>query len=74
MMTKIYATASRYPQSHVQYAGPLGMLVTAFSIWRERRHLAALDDAMLTDIGKSRQDAVTEASRAVWDAPNRWFL
>lgn len=53
---------------------PVGLIVKAYSIWRERNQLAKLDDAALCDIGKSREEAKIEASRPVWDAPNRWLL
>ena len=37
-----------------------------------RRHLAEMDDRMLSDIGISRTDAMREATRAPWDlAPPR---
>ncbi|MBP0464346.1 DUF1127 domain-containing protein [Roseomonas sp. PWR1] len=32
-----------------------------------RRHLAEMDDRMLSDIGISRTDAMREATRAPWD-------
>ena len=74
MTIKTNASATPYTLPRVKKGGPLGMIVTAFSIWRERKHLSQLDEAALRDIGKNREDAITEASRAVWDAPNRWFL
>lgn len=37
----------------------------------ERRRLMALDDRMLKDIGLSRSDAYTEASRPAFDLPSR---
>lgn len=44
----------------------------AAAIARQRRDLAALDDAMLRDIGLSRGQALTEAARPFWDAPRHW--
>ena len=40
---------------------------------RQRHHLAALTDAQLRDIGLSREDALSEARRPVWDAPAHWL-
>ncbi len=56
------------------FMGSLGKLALAYSIWRERQHLATLDDTLLSDIGKTRDEARREANRPVWDAPSRWFL
>ncbi|MEM6482469.1 MAG: DUF1127 domain-containing protein [Pseudomonadota bacterium] len=38
-----------------------------FEIARQRRQLARLDDAALTDMGLTRHQAHREASRAFWD-------
>lgn len=35
-------------------------------IWRQRKHLAALDDAALKDIGLSRADVAAELRKPVW--------
>jgi uncharacterized protein YjiS (DUF1127 family) len=40
-------------------------------IWRERRMLAALDDAALKDIGLSRADVERETGRSPLDLPRR---
>lgn len=48
-------------------------LTTFVSIWRERQSLESLDDHILKDIGKSRDEVKAEARRPVWDAPNRWL-
>jgi uncharacterized protein YjiS (DUF1127 family) len=50
----------------------LRAVLTLFSIARERRQLARLDDHILRDIGISRDEAETEASRVGWDAPAHW--
>ena len=46
----------------------LGLL----SLARQRRTLAQLDDRALDDIGISRAEAQTEATRPIWDAPDNW--
>ena len=47
-------------------------LVGALSLARQRRTLARLDPALLADIGLTRDEALAEASRPVWDAPEYW--
>ena len=39
---------------------------------RQRAELANLSDAMLDDIGVTREEALSEASRPSWDAPDHW--
>lgn len=39
---------------------------------RARRRLAELDDHMLRDIGVNRAEALAEANRKGWDAPDHW--
>ncbi len=50
---------------------PLAILQTLL-VWQERdqqrRHLAALDDRLLSDVGISRADAVREAAVPFWRA------
>ena len=41
------------------------------SVSRSRRQLAALDDAMLTDIGMTRAAATMEAQRPFWDTTHK---
>ena len=38
----------------------------------QRQRLAALDDHALADIGLSRAEARSEASRPLWDVPAGW--
>jgi uncharacterized protein YjiS (DUF1127 family) len=47
-------------------------LSSALLLYRSRRSLVDLDDHMLEDIGISRDEALSEARRPVWDAPARW--
>lgn len=39
---------------------------------RQRNFLARLDDRTLADIGLTRDQAVTEATRPMWDLPANW--
>jgi uncharacterized protein YjiS (DUF1127 family) len=49
----------------------LGRLRRCVQAIRSRRHLAELDDRLLSDIGISRAEALEEASRAPWDLTPR---
>lgn len=39
---------------------------------RSRGRLSVLDDHLLADIGLSRDEALAEAARTAWDAPDHW--
>ncbi|QGX98838.1 DUF1127 domain-containing protein [Roseovarius faecimaris] len=47
-------------------------LFSLFDLARQRRALARMDDARLADLGLSREDAMAEAKRPVWDVPAHW--
>ncbi|WP_417257826.1 DUF1127 domain-containing protein [Celeribacter sp.] len=51
----------------------LSRIVAARSVTRQRKSLAALDDAMLRDIGLTREEAISEAARPAWDVPAHWI-
>ncbi|WP_323041414.1 DUF1127 domain-containing protein [Gemmobacter sp.] len=53
--------------------GLLARLRDALALTTQRRQLAALDDALLADIGLTRQQAMTEAARSAWDVPRHWL-
>ncbi|WP_136439237.1 DUF1127 domain-containing protein [Pacificoceanicola onchidii] len=53
---------------------PLSRLGQWAALARQRRALARLDDAALSDIGLSRDAAQSEASRPFWDAPSNWRI
>ncbi|MCO8145698.1 DUF1127 domain-containing protein [Rhodovulum tesquicola] len=40
---------------------------------RQRHRLAELDDTLLRDIGLTRDEALAEARRPVWDVPQTWL-
>lgn len=42
-------------------------------LFRQRRRLARLDDAALRDLGLTREEALREARRPVWDVPDHWM-
>lgn len=60
------------PRPARRRAGPFARLAGLFAARRQRVRLADLDDHLLDDIGISRATAEYEASRPVWDAPERW--
>lgn len=69
-MTYITEPRTTLPARNARRALPaIGAL---FNLWRQRRALAALDDAALNDIGVSRNSAQTEAARPFWDVPSHW--
>ncbi|WP_298292962.1 DUF1127 domain-containing protein [uncultured Litoreibacter sp.] len=47
-------------------------LMGYLDLYRQRRALAHMDDAQLTDLGLTKAEAQQEADRPVWDAPNHW--
>lgn len=47
-------------------------LRSALALWRSRRALAALDPAMLDDVGIRAEEARLEAQKPFWDAPASW--
>lgn len=46
-------------------------LVLAFSVGDERKRLSELTDAELADIGLTRDQALRESGRPIWDLPQR---
>lgn len=56
-------------------ARPTGLLKTVtnmLQLRKERRALASLDAHALNDIGISKFEALDEAARSAWDAPDYW--
>ncbi|WP_146589750.1 DUF1127 domain-containing protein [Puniceibacterium confluentis] len=50
----------------------IATLLALGALHRQRRALARLDDHALNDLGLSRDAALREARRPVWDAPGNW--
>lgn len=67
---------SDYAIGHMPLRGTPGRLLarltTAIALRRQRAALAALPDSMLADIGLTRDEALAEAQRPLWDVPARW--
>ncbi|HDR29046.1 DUF1127 domain-containing protein [Rhodovulum sp.] len=55
----------------------LGDLLRRFGLGlgvaRQRHRLAELDDSMPRDTGLTRDEALAEARRPVWDVPRTWL-
>ena len=73
MMTQISHTAQLTHRTVRAKVGTLARLVQGYAAWQQRKRLATLDDAILRDIGLTREQARAEASRPVWDAPDQWL-
>jgi len=50
----------------------LSLVRSALAAHRQRQFLARLDDRTLADIGLTRDEALTEAERPMWDIPANW--
>jgi len=67
---------SDYAIGHMPLRGAprrlLARLSAALDVRRQRAALAALPEAMLADIGLTRDEALSEAQRPLWDVPACW--
>lgn len=50
----------------------LSFVTNRLDLLNQRRQLSTLDARTLEDIGISRRDALKEAGRPIWDAPESW--
>lgn len=66
-MIKSIALSAIRPTSQTRFS-----FFKMISLARQRSALAQLDDHILADIGVTREQALSEADRPVWDAPNHW--
>jgi uncharacterized protein YjiS (DUF1127 family) len=72
--TTLQASAlSRHVQHPARKRSLFARLLETLALHRQRQHLAQLDDAMLDDIGLTREAAQREAQRPIWDAPGHWL-
>lgn len=67
------ASLPRYATARPAATGLWAAIARMIALHRQRRQLAELDAHLLDDIGVSREDALTEAARPVWDAPAHWM-
>jgi uncharacterized protein YjiS (DUF1127 family) len=62
------ATCKPRPRTNV-----IARLFAIVAIARQRRQLRQLDDHQLCDIGITRAQALQEANKSSWDAPQNWI-
>lgn len=60
-----------FPRIGFRAADLVDLVLTWVEVARQRRHLAALDNRMLSDIGFSRADVEREIERPFWDVCRR---
>lgn len=65
-------TSSRVQGGNTR-VGFFARLRTALALRRQRKHLAEMDETTLADIGLTRDQALAEAARPVWDVPANWL-
>jgi uncharacterized protein YjiS (DUF1127 family) len=53
--------------------GLVERLLAAMALRRSRRTLGGLDGDRLRDLGLTREDALAEARRSCWNAPDHWL-
>ncbi|GAA5065975.1 DUF1127 domain-containing protein [Roseibacterium beibuensis] len=56
---------NRFAPSRRQ-SNPIALLSHTYATWRQRRHLAMLDDYARRDIGLTEGEALREALRPMW--------
>ncbi len=67
-----FTTTRRASAHRPVFTGVFGRIANSFGVWRQRRHLAKLDDAALADIGLTRAEALRESQKPIWDVPQHW--
>jgi len=67
-----HCTTRAYSGQTTRNMGFFARLSLIHAAWRQRRALAALNDAALADIGVTRTQARAEARRPLWDVPQHW--
>jgi uncharacterized protein YjiS (DUF1127 family) len=60
--------ADRWAGVRSRFAAALARLRDGYAVYRQRRALLRLDDAMLKDLGLSRVDALQEGGKPFWRA------
>ncbi|MEM9250224.1 MAG: DUF1127 domain-containing protein [Pseudomonadota bacterium] len=71
MTTRIHSAPATFMPS-VRRTSIFAQIKALMGLARQRQALANLDDRALRDIGLTRQEAVGEAQRPVWDVPHHW--
>jgi uncharacterized protein YjiS (DUF1127 family) len=66
-------TSASLPDRSARPIRLLTRIRLALAARAQRRALAQADDRLLDDIGVSRDQALAEARRPVWDVPPTWL-
>ena len=66
------STYSHILPGRVSRTLPRNVVLRAWALYRQRRHLAELDTHLLDDIGLDATAARQESCRPLWDAPEYW--
>lgn len=69
MITGMLLSCTSDPDGTRRRRSAASRLRLCLDLWSERRHLEAMDDRALADIGLNRVDVVREAARRPWDIP-----
>lgn len=72
-MTRIALTTSALATRPQPPRGLGRTLLALLALRRSRRMLAGLEEHRLRDLGLSREDALAEARRPFWNAPDYWL-
>lgn len=64
--------ARRRPASPLRHRSLLDAISERVALHRQRQRLAGLPDYLLDDVGLTRREALQEADRPAWDAPEHW--
>lgn len=67
-----YARPIAAPRRRVA-RGPLGWIIAALAVRRQRQALAALPPEHLADIGLSAETARREVEQPIWNVPAHWL-
>lgn len=63
--------AAHAPKTNARQ-GLLARITGMTALYRQRKALKNLDDHLLRDIGLTRDEALMEATKPAWDAPQHW--
>jgi len=72
MLVSLRAPAATHLSHAKKPLGLLGRIRKAVALRRERQSLLSMDAFLLRDIGLTREEALAEAARPIWDAPANW--
>ena len=68
-MNIVVLNTATKPAARTRQTGFWARVWTALRVYGERQELADLDARMLKDIGMTREEALAESGRPIWDLP-----